>query len=241
MTGRDWSQIENMGRLGLTKDFADDACDGVPDEEHAGCQPRLLEPQPRVRDVAQDEEHHDALECGFIKLARVSRQRSATGEDHADGCIRLAAPMLRIDEIRDAAKKDLLAKVQTDLCQEVFQFVANNQGVNEMAIYLALKHRDLNEVRQSLRVLKTARLLFENSGLWTADKHQAQFFFDLTEGERGGAVKRLENQTPGAKFIIDETFIRVLIDDLLAARNFIRDKAQIDLLIRELETTIQFV
>jgi hypothetical protein len=145
------------------------------------------------------------------------------------------------DEIRDAAKKDLLAKVQTDLCQEVFQFVTNNQGVNEMAIYLALKHRDLNEVRQSLRVLKTARLLFENSGLWTADKHQAQFFFDLTGGERGETEKRLENQTPGAKFIIDETFIRALIDDLLAARNFIRDKVQIDLLIRELETTIQFV
>lgn len=81
------------------------------------------------------------------------------------------------DEIQDAAKKDLLGKVQTDLCQEVFNFVSNNQGVNEMAIYIAMKRHDLNEVRQSLRVLKTARLLFENSGLWTADKNQAQFFF----------------------------------------------------------------
>lgn len=40
-----------------------------------------------------------------------------------------------------AAKKDLLAKVQTDLCQEVFQFVTNNQGVNEMAIYIADRMR----------------------------------------------------------------------------------------------------
>ncbi|MCB0534741.1 MAG: hypothetical protein KDD14_21230 [Saprospiraceae bacterium] len=148
------------------------------------------------------------------------------------------------DEIRDAAKKDLLVKVQAAVCQEVFRFVSTNQGVNEMAIYIALKHHDLNEVRQSLRVLKTARLLFENSGLWTADKHQAQFFFDLTE--TGSAKPDAKNQTlekpvPNPGFAVDEAFVRALIDDLLAARNFIPNKTQIDLLIRELETTIQFV
>jgi hypothetical protein len=42
-----------------------------------------------------------------------------------------------------------------------------------MAIYLALKRHDTADVRHSLRVLKTAGLAFENSGLWTADKAQA--------------------------------------------------------------------
>jgi hypothetical protein len=137
------------------------------------------------------------------------------------------------DEIRDAAKKDLLAKVQTGVCQEVFQFVAVNQGINEMAIYIALKHHDLGEVRHALRVLKTARLLFEHSGLWSADKNQSRFFFDLTAAP--------PDPPPAAAFHVDEAFIRALIDDLLAARNFIRDKTQIDQLIQELETTIQFV
>lgn len=148
------------------------------------------------------------------------------------------------DEIRDAAKKDLLAKVQTDLCQEVFQFVTNNQGVNEMAIYIAMKRHDLNEVRQSLRVLKTAKLLFENSGLWTADKNQAQFFFDLTGTEQNTQsfqAKNIEDQAKKGNFVINEAFIRGLIDDLLTARRFTKNPAPIDRLIKELETTIKYV
>lgn len=77
------------------------------------------------------------------------------------------------DEIRDASKKDLLRQVNSPVCQDVFNFVTAHQGVNEMGIYLAMKHHDLDAVRQSLRVLKTAKMLFENSGLWTADKTQA--------------------------------------------------------------------
>lgn len=144
------------------------------------------------------------------------------------------------DEIQDAAKKDLLAKVQTDLCQEVFNFVSNNQGVNEMAIYIAMKRHDLNEVRQSLRVLKTARLLFENSGLWTADKNQAQFFFNLT-GTQENQSQKAENQAKKRNFVVNEAFVRALIDDLLSARLFTNNPAKIDELIKELETTIQFV
>lgn len=82
------------------------------------------------------------------------------------------------DEIRDASKKDLLKQIHSDVCQDVFHFVASHQGVNEMGIYLAMKHHDLNAVRQSLKVLKTVRLLFENSGMWTADKTQAALMLD---------------------------------------------------------------
>lgn len=77
------------------------------------------------------------------------------------------------DEIRDASKKDLLRQVNSPVCRDVFHFVTAHQGINEMGIYLAMKHHDLDAVRQALRVLKTAKLLFENSGLWTADRTQA--------------------------------------------------------------------
>ncbi|MEZ4941809.1 MAG: hypothetical protein R3D58_13095 [Saprospiraceae bacterium] len=149
------------------------------------------------------------------------------------------------DEIQDAAKKDLLAKVQTEVCQDVFSFVSANQGVNEMAIYIALKRHDLNEVRQSLRVLKTAKLLFENSGLWTADKNQAQFFFNLTPTGMPQAEfynsKTAENQEESSKFVINESSIKALIDDLLTSRPFVPDKTEIDRLISHLQSTIKFV
>ncbi|MBK8968652.1 MAG: hypothetical protein R3D58_06935 [Saprospiraceae bacterium] len=149
------------------------------------------------------------------------------------------------DEIQDAAKKDLLSKVQTEVCRDVFAFVSANQGVNEMAIYMAMKRHELDGVRQALRVLKTAKLLFENSGLWTADKNQAQFFFDQSRSALSSPEhyysKGAENQGLSSIFVVNEAFVRALIDDLLTARSYVQDKAPIDQLIQELESTIKFV
>lgn len=81
------------------------------------------------------------------------------------------------DEIHGITRPELIARTNTDICHSVFQFLLQNQGVNEMLIYTAFRGKhDPSEVRQALRLLKTAKIAFENSGIWHADHTQAQFF-----------------------------------------------------------------
>lgn len=79
------------------------------------------------------------------------------------------------DEIKDATKAAIYSDIHTDVCQSVLAYITQHDGINEMAIYIKMKAIgfDIADVRHSLRVLKTARLCHENSGLWTADKVQA--------------------------------------------------------------------
>ena len=84
------------------------------------------------------------------------------------------------DELNSSVKADLLAKVDTQLSQDVFNFIRNNQGTNEMGIYLNFKTENLADVRMALRVLKTAHLVAENSQCWTADEGPAASAFFLT-------------------------------------------------------------
>jgi len=79
------------------------------------------------------------------------------------------------DEIKDATKAAIFSDLHTDVCQAVLTYISQHDGINEMAIYITMKARgfDIADVRHSLRVLKTANLCHENSGLWTADKVQA--------------------------------------------------------------------
>lgn len=81
------------------------------------------------------------------------------------------------DEIHGITRTDLLAKTNTALCGEVYRFVLENPGVNEMLIYTSFRGKfDPVDIRQSLRLLKTSKLVFENSHTWTADGNQAAFF-----------------------------------------------------------------
>lgn len=81
------------------------------------------------------------------------------------------------DEIHGITRTDLLKRTNTQLCQDVYQHILQNPGINEMLIYTGLRQKHQPEhIRDALRLLKTARLLFENSHTWTADPAQAAFF-----------------------------------------------------------------
>lgn len=124
----------------------------------------------QYRALKFDEKHPDG-ESALVAIVKTI----ANGFENALWTVRAKIyDWLPEDEIRDAAKKDLLAQVQAPVCQEVFHFVHAHQGINEMGIYMAMRHHDLDAVRRALRVLKTAKMVFENSGLWSADKNQAQ-------------------------------------------------------------------
>jgi hypothetical protein len=81
------------------------------------------------------------------------------------------------EEIHSIARADLLARTNTPVCHDVFQHILQNQGINELVIYTNLRHRyEIDEIRQALRLLKTAKLLNESAHIWTANESQAQFF-----------------------------------------------------------------
>lgn len=81
------------------------------------------------------------------------------------------------DEIHGITRTDLLDKTNTQICSDVYHLLLSNQGINEMLIYTSLRDtHDPADVRQALRLLKTSKLVFENSHIWTADESQAGFF-----------------------------------------------------------------
>ena len=82
------------------------------------------------------------------------------------------------DEIHGITRPDLLARVNTDICHHVYRHILANPGINEMLIYTGLRNTypDTAKIHDALRLLKTARLVFENSRTWTADANQSAFF-----------------------------------------------------------------
>lgn len=81
------------------------------------------------------------------------------------------------DEIHGITRTDLLARVNTSICHEVFNLILEHPGINEMLIYTNMRAQyEPEDIRQALRLLKTARLVFENSHTWHADRAQAAFF-----------------------------------------------------------------
>lgn len=80
-------------------------------------------------------------------------------------------------EIHGITRTDLLEQTNTAISHDVFNLILKNAGINEMLIYTHFRgiHEPEN-IRQSLRLLKTAKLVFENNHLWTADASQAKFF-----------------------------------------------------------------
>lgn len=81
------------------------------------------------------------------------------------------------DEIHGVTRPEILARANTVICHDVFKYILENPGVNEMIIYTHFRDRhEIDSVRDALRVLKTAKLVFENSHLWSADQTQAKFF-----------------------------------------------------------------
>lgn len=125
----------------------------------------------QYRALKFDEKHPDG-ESPIIEIFKTL----GNGIDNALWTIRARIyDWLPEDEIKDATKAAIFADIHTEVCQAVLTYISQHDGINEMAIYLTMKARgfDIADVRHSLRVLKTARLCHENSGLWTADKVQA--------------------------------------------------------------------
>lgn len=93
------------------------------------------------------------------------------------------------DEIHGITRTDLLAQTNTAICHDVFSLILNNSGINEMLIYTRLRgQHEPEDIRQALRLLKTAKLVFENSHHWTADANQAAFFTHPTTNNQQPAT-----------------------------------------------------
>lgn len=81
------------------------------------------------------------------------------------------------EEIHSIARADLLEQTNTPVCRNVYQHILQNQGINELVIYTNLRqHHQIDDIRQALRLLKTAKLVNENAHTWTANESQAAFF-----------------------------------------------------------------
>lgn len=143
------------------------------------------------------------------------------------------------DELETGVTPKVLEQMQGALCQRVFNLIAGNPGIQEMAIYLQLRDVPTGEVRTALRILKTTKLLKESAGQWTADTVQARFFFEVNP------TQPFENQQKTSKFEkesrVDERFVRAVMDDLLEVRPFSKHPEHIDRLIFDLKDLISFV
>lgn len=84
------------------------------------------------------------------------------------------AEKLPEEEIRGYVKEDMLAALNSRICQDTFSVLVSNPGIKEAGIYMSLPQYDPMDVRQALRWLKTSKLAFENSGTWTGDAAQAE-------------------------------------------------------------------
>jgi|GEM_PF-4525033 len=145
------------------------------------------------------------------------------------------------EEVRGLTSLKALEQAKTGLCRDVYRFILDNQGCNEMAIYYGFNSQRLEDVRHCLKVLKTAKLAFENSGLWQADKNHERFFFDHTVTEKKppeSAAFTHETRNFTTESGVDEAMISKLIDLLLMTRPLVDNKQQIDDLINILQKTI---
>ncbi len=144
------------------------------------------------------------------------------------------------EEVRGLTSLKALEQAKTGLCRDVYRFILDNQGCNEMAIYYGFNAQRLEDVRHCLKVLKTAKLAFENSGLWQADKNHERFFFDpnVTQKntpESAAFTHETRNFTTGSGV---EAMILKLIDVLLLTRSLVDNKVEIDQLINILQKTV---
>lgn len=128
----------------------------------------------QYRALRFDEQHPDA-ENPLVAIAETIKNGIANILWRAKARI---MEMLPEDEIHGLTRVDLLAKINTDICHAVYRHILQNPGINEMLIYTGLRNQypDTAKMREALRLLKTARLVFENSHTWTADANQAAFF-----------------------------------------------------------------
>lgn len=133
----------------------------------------LCEAVKQYRALRFDEQHPDA-ESPLLAIAETLRD----GLDNYAWKIKAKImEWMPEDEIHGIARADLLDRTDTTLCHDLFRHILENQGINEMIIYTHFRGTyDPASLRDGLRLLKTARLVFENSRLWTADHTQAAFF-----------------------------------------------------------------
>lgn len=83
------------------------------------------------------------------------------------------------DEIQGITKTKLMTDMKSQICADVFGFILSNPGVKEMLLYVAMsknKGYELADIRYALRLLKTGKMIFEKSEMWTADQNQQKFF-----------------------------------------------------------------
>lgn len=81
------------------------------------------------------------------------------------------------EEIHGISRPDLLDQTDTPICRDVYNHIHQNPGINELVIYTNLRQRyEIEKIRNALRLLKTAKLIFENAHAWTAAPDQAHFF-----------------------------------------------------------------
>jgi len=108
-------------------------------------------------------------------------------------------------EVHGITRTDLLEQTNTSISHDVFNLILQNAGINEMLIYTHFRGRHEPEnVRKSLRLLKTAKLVFENNHIWTADAGQAKFFTapptPSPHGEGQGGASIFDPTTIAASF-----------------------------------------
>lgn len=81
------------------------------------------------------------------------------------------------EEIHGITRVDLLARTDTTICHDVYRQILKHPGIHEMFIYTLFKGQyEPEKIHDALRLLKTAKLVFENSRIWTANETQAKFF-----------------------------------------------------------------
>jgi len=155
------------------------------------------------------------------------------------------------DEVHGISRTDLLAQTNTAICQHVFAAINQQPGINEIAIYTRFRDQySPGDVRQALRLLKTAKLCFESHGTWTADSSQAAFFLPTDGGSSGvvqPAATRTATPAPAPEIHdddIDEDFIQALIDGLLIALKYTEsdeEKSNIHQQIDGLKISLKYV
>ena len=149
-------------------------------------------------------------------------------------------------------KEEVIAILNEPGCVKVFQYISQNPGVSEAAIYMAHQGQvDPMQAREYLRAMKTFKIAFENRGHWTVDEIEAKrFFFEMTEPAAPIKTAPKDSQIINNERVVDmeknRTFeSRNLVDTILDLINDLRkmihlfdDKAPVEGMIVDLQKMI---
>src|SRR5262245_15743454 len=101
--GRSAPQKSKLG-VGLAKKLTECACESVADRKASDNQARSLQ-SAGTHQKTEDDEQQQTFKRSFVKLTRMTRQRSTIRKDHAPGHVGRTAPQFAIYEIGDPAKE----------------------------------------------------------------------------------------------------------------------------------------